>query len=137
MSRAKTSYSTTIFSQVLLNNHNHNDNENNVNDIIGIKSKNRSIFEHNSGKPVEKPGEKSVESAVESFYKDRAAKVEQIAQDLCNRLDNPGAYKWYMKLAWNLPPNILYRNLEQAQGGHCPKALFTWLCQRSMRIRQK
>ena len=114
---------------------------NNVNGIIGIKSKtegkNRSIFEYNSGKPVEKPGEKSVESVVESFYGDRSVEVEQIAQDLCDRLDNPGAYKWYMKLAWYLPPNILYNNLEKAQGGRSPKALFTWLCQRSIRLRQK
>lgn len=114
---------------------------NNVNDIIGIESKiegeNRSIFEYESGKPVEKPGEKSVESAVESFCEDRAAEVEQIAQDLCDRLDNPGAYKWYMKLAWYLPPNILYKNLEKARSGRSPQALFTWLCQRSIRLRQK
>lgn len=85
-----------------------------------------------SGKPVEKPGEKSVESVVESFYEDRVAKVEQIAQDLCDRLDNPGAYKWYMKLAWYLPPNILYGNLVIAKGGRTPQKFFTHLCKKSL-----
>lgn len=89
-----------------------------------------------SGKPVEKPGEKSVESAVESviegFHKDRSARVEQIAQDLCDRLDNPGAYKWYMKLAWYLPPNILYGNLVIAKGGRAPQKYFTYLCKQSL-----
>ena len=85
-----------------------------------------------SGKPVEKPGEKSVESVVESFFEDRSAKVEQIAQDLCDRLDNPGAYKWYMKLAWYLPPNILYGNLVIAKGGRTPQKFFTHLCKKSL-----
>lgn len=85
-----------------------------------------------SGKPVEKPGEKSVESVVESFYKDRAAKVERIAQDLCDRLDNPGAYKWYMKLAWYLSPSVLYGNLVIAKGGQTPQKLFTHLCKKSL-----
>ena len=85
-----------------------------------------------SGKPVEKPGEKSVESVVESFFEDRSAKVEQIAQDLCDRLDNPGAYKWYMKLAWYLPPNILYGNLVIAKGGRAPQKFFTHLCKKSL-----
>ena len=90
-----------------------------------------------SGKPVEKPGEKSVESVVESLSKDRAAKVEQIAQDLCNRLDNPGAYKWYMKLAWYLPPSVLYGNLVIAKGGRMPQKLFTHLCKQSLEYSER
>lgn len=85
-----------------------------------------------SGKPVEKPGEKSVESAVESFCKDRSAEVEQIAQDLCDRLDNPGAYKWYLKLAWYLSPSTLYGNLVIAKGGRNSQKFFTYLCKQSL-----
>ena len=85
-----------------------------------------------SGKPVEKPGEKSVESVVESFCEDRAAKVERIAQDLCDRLDNPGAYEWYMKCAWHLPPSVLYGNLVIAKGGRNPQKFFTYLCKQSL-----
>ncbi len=85
-----------------------------------------------SGKPVEKPGEKSVESVVESLSKNRTAEVEQIAHDLCDRLDNPGAYKWYLKLAWRLPPNTLYGNLVIAKGGRTPQKFFTYLCKQSL-----
>ena len=86
---------------------------------------------------MEKPGEKSVESAVESFSKDRSAEVEQIAQDLCDRLDNPGAYKWYMKLAWHLPPSTLYGNLVIAKGGRVPQKFFTHLCKKSLEEQSK
>ncbi len=62
----------------------------------------------------------------------RKADVERIARDLCKRLHNDGAYEWYMKLAWHLAPSVLYGNLEKAQKGRSPKALFTWLCKQSL-----
>lgn len=64
---------------------------------------------------------------------ERKAEVERIARDLCRKLNNDGAYNWYMKLAWHLAPSVLYGNLEKAQKGKSPKALFTWLCKQSLR----
>lgn len=56
-----------------------------------------------------------------------------IAQKLVDKLDNPDGWLFYCKVAWRLPENIVWSNLELAQDkGRDPKVYFSWLCKRSM-----
>lgn len=62
----------------------------------------------------------------------RKSDVDNIADDLARRLNNPGAINYYRKIAWRLPPCVIYSNLEKAKKGNSPTKLFTWLCQASL-----
>ncbi len=64
---------------------------------------------------------------------DRKFDVDNIANDLVRRLNNPSAINYYRKIAWRLPPSVIYDNLERAQHGKSPVRLFTWLCQASLK----
>lgn len=91
------------------NNDNINDNDNtNVNDYINDNDKKK---------------------------KDRTLEVDGIANYLVSKLNNPGAINYYRKIAWKLPPNIIFENLEKSRKGRQPARLFTWLCQTELKRR--
>lgn len=54
--------------------------------------------------------------------------VRRIADTLVEKLNDPNSYKFFCKVAWQLPENRIYLNLEQALSGKNPKAYFTFLC---------
>lgn len=58
--------------------------------------------------------------------------VKSIALKLTERLNDPDSYRFFCKVAWSLPENVIWNNLEQAQKGRNPKAYFTFLCKLSM-----
>lgn len=62
----------------------------------------------------------------------KSKSVDLTAQDLVNKLGNPEGYKFYCKVAWRLPPAVIYTNLEQAMKGRSPVRLFTYLCKKCM-----
>lgn len=64
----------------------------------------------------------------------RSKEVELIAGKLVGSLDNPGSYQFYCLIAWKLPENKIWTNLESAKAskGGDPKRLFTWLCKRDL-----
>lgn len=58
--------------------------------------------------------------------------VRHIANTLSDKLNNRSRYKYYCKVAWRLPENVIWGNLELALGGKDPQRLFTWLCEQSL-----
>jgi len=58
--------------------------------------------------------------------------VDMIADKLVRELNNPGARLFYCKVAWKLPENKIYNNLELAKTGKSPQKYFSWLCNREM-----
>lgn len=54
--------------------------------------------------------------------------VRQIAHKLCDKLNDPSSFEYFCKVAWHLSEGQIWSNLEQASGGHNPKAYFTFLC---------
>lgn len=58
--------------------------------------------------------------------------VRNLAQKLCDRLNNPERFKYYCKLVWQLPERKIMQNLELAENGRSPQRLFTWLCENDL-----
>lgn len=54
--------------------------------------------------------------------------VRAIAQKLVASLQDEASFKFFCKVAWNIPENIIWTNLEQALTGKNPRAYFTFLC---------
>lgn len=66
-----------------------------------------------------------------SFAKSK--RVEAIALKLCAKLESPGSYEMYLKIAWALPEDRIWANYEQSRSGTKNKnGLFNWLCRRDM-----
>lgn len=63
---------------------------------------------------------------------EKSRKVEIIAKKLVDTFDNPESYRYYCKIAYSLPENIIWNNVESAMTGRNPQKLFTWLCSRSL-----
>lgn len=59
--------------------------------------------------------------------------VKTTANKLVDKLGDPDSYKFFCKVAWDLPENVIWNNLEQAMSGRNPKAYFTFLCKLSMK----
>lgn len=59
-------------------------------------------------------------------------KVNQIANILTLKLDDQKSFKFFCKVAWELPENEIWNNLESAMAGKYPARLFTWLCIKQM-----
>lgn len=60
--------------------------------------------------------------------------VEAIASDLARRFGNDQYRSFYCKVAYNLPENIIYQNVETAFAkGKNPAKLFSFLCSKAMK----
>lgn len=59
--------------------------------------------------------------------------VHYIANKLCRELSNEDRFDYYCKVAWNLPENIIWSDLESAKKGRDPQRLFSWLCKQKMK----
>lgn len=58
--------------------------------------------------------------------------VRARANTLADKLNDHKSINFYYKICWYLPENVIWRNLEQAQGGNNPRAYFTFLCKLEM-----
>lgn len=65
---------------------------------------------------------------------EKSKQVDEIANKLVSALNNPKARSYYCKVAYKLSEAKIWDNLEQASTGRNPAKLFTWLCQRDMRV---
>lgn len=59
--------------------------------------------------------------------------VRVIADKLSQELNSTDNIEFYYKVAWHLPENIIWSNLEAAVKGNSPQKLFTWLCNQSLK----
>lgn len=64
---------------------------------------------------------------------DKSKTVDLLADRLVSTFNNPKARALYCSFAWKLPEAKIWYNVESAQRGDNPPALFTWLCKRDMR----
>lgn len=64
---------------------------------------------------------------------DKSKRAEVIAQKLVDKLNSKDSYLFYCKVAYSLPENKIWINLEQALSGKNPGGLFNWLCRRDMK----
>jgi hypothetical protein len=62
----------------------------------------------------------------------KKTKVDVIATSLVDKLNNPDSRKYYCKVAYKLPENIIWLHLETALKGRSPQKYFSWLCNKSM-----
>lgn len=60
--------------------------------------------------------------------------VRLTASVLAEKLRNPSRFKFYCKVAWSLPENVIWNHLETAQRGRDPQKYFSWLCNHSMAV---
>ena len=58
--------------------------------------------------------------------------AEQTAKLIAERLHDENSFLFFCKVAHRLPENVIWSNLEQAQGGKNPRAYFTFLCKLEM-----
>lgn len=74
----------------------------------------------------------NINSNIDKYKKSR--EVELIAGKLVGELCNPNSFQYYCKIAWSLPENVIWNNLEAAKNAKNadPRKLFTWLCKRDM-----
>ena len=59
--------------------------------------------------------------------------VRQIAQRICDKLNNQSRFEYYCKVAWQLPESYIFTSLEQALTGRDPVKYFSFLCRMEMR----
>lgn len=69
---------------------------------------------------------------VKRAYGYNIADVRKRATLIADKLNDQKSINFYYKVCWQLPENIIWNNLEQAQGGKNPRAYFTFLCKLSM-----
>ncbi len=58
--------------------------------------------------------------------------AERLAKQLADKLNDKDSFLFFCKVAHQLPENVIWNNLEQAQGGKNPRAYFTFLCKLGM-----
>lgn len=58
--------------------------------------------------------------------------VDNIANQLVENFNSPNSRAFYCKVAYKLPENKIWANVESANRGRSPVKLFTWLCNRDM-----
>lgn len=58
--------------------------------------------------------------------------AEKTAKLIAEKLHDENSFLFFCKVAHQLPENVIWRNLEQAQGGKNPRAYFTFLCKLEM-----
>lgn len=88
------------------------------------------MYEHNNVNvfSVKKTNNDNVR--VDRFSKSK--QVEAIAVKLVDKLHSESSYKFYCQVAYKLPENKIWDNLEKALKGKNPGGLFNWLCRRDM-----
>jgi hypothetical protein len=59
--------------------------------------------------------------------------VRQIAQKLCDRLNNQSRFEYYCKVAWNLSDAKIWTSLETALTGQDPAKYFSFLTSMEMK----
>jgi len=59
-------------------------------------------------------------------------KAETLAKSIAEKLNDEKSFLFFCKVAHQLPENVIWNNLEQAQGGKNPRAYFTFLCKLNM-----
>lgn len=63
---------------------------------------------------------------------DRAKRVDYIADKLVSHFSSPESRGFYCKIAWKLPENKIWLNLEKSASGKNPAGLFNWLCSKDL-----
>jgi len=62
------------------------------------------------------------------------SKARNIAQKLCDNLNDNDSFKFYCKAAYKLSDGEIFNALELAQTGNNPARYFTWLVKRTGKL---
>ena len=61
------------------------------------------------------------------------AEIDNIADQLVECFANPGARRYYCKVAMQVSESTIWSSAEIAKRGRSPVRYFTWLCEKAMR----